>query len=104
MTDDDAATIASAVAVSLVAGAVILIVVGTLIIYAARKPFPTSIVSALTILATLALIGYAVGGEARPELAAIAGTAVGALAGATTSLLASRQHDEPDTFEEDDDA
>lgn len=28
------------------------------------------------------------GGEARPELAAIAGTAVGALAGATTGLLA----------------
>ena len=94
MTDQSTETIAGAIALSLVSGAVILIVVGGLIVYAARRPFPTSIVAALTILATLALVGYAVGGEARPELAAIAGTAVGALAGATTSLLARREGDD----------
>lgn len=76
-----------AIALAFAAGAVIVVVVGILILYAARRPFPASIVTSLTILATLSLVGYAVGGEARPELAAIAGTAVGALAGATTSLL-----------------
>lgn len=82
-----------ALAVSLVAGAVIVLTVGVLLLVAARQPFPASVVAALTVLATLSLVGYAVGGESRPELAAIAGTAVGALAGATTHLIA---RDQPD--------
>lgn len=96
-TDDPALLVrgVEALALGLVAGAVILITVSLLLLRAARQPFPTSVVSALTILATLALIGYTVGGEARAELAALAGTAVGALAGATTSLIG--RHAAPDT-------
>ena len=78
---------AEAFAVGLASGAVIIIAVGSLLIIASRRPFPTTVVMALTILATLALVGYAIAGEDRPELAAIAGTAVGALAGGVTSVL-----------------
>lgn len=83
------------VAVAIGASAVVVVLVGWLIVHASRRPFPSSIVTSLTVLAALALVGYAIGGEARPELAAIAGTAVGALAGATTSLLAGRSDDPP---------
>lgn len=90
-------------AVAIAGSAVVIVVVGVLVARAGRLPFPGSIVTSLTVLATLALVGYAVGGESRPELAAIAGTAVGALAGATTSVVSARQHQEPDTYTEDDD-
>lgn len=83
--------------VGMLAGAVILAIVGGMVVFAGRRPFPASIVVSLTILATLALIGYAVGGEARGELAAIAGTAVGALAGATTAMVTGR--DDPPAVE-----
>lgn len=92
---DDGTEALQAVALSLIAGAVIMIVVGVLVFAASRKPFPASIVMSLTVLAVLALIGYAISGESRAELAAIAGTAVGALAGGTTALLTSR-NDEND--------
>lgn len=82
------------VALSIGAAAVVIVLVGWLVLHASKRPFPSSVVTSLTILAALALIGYAVGGESRPELAAIAGTAVGALAGATTSLLAGRKEEE----------
>lgn len=82
-----------AVAASLVAGAVIAVVVGALLVVASRQPFPASVVAALTILGTLALGGYTVAGEARPELAAIAGTAVGALAGGATTVLSNTTRD-----------
>ena len=89
-------------AVAIAGSAVVIVVVGVLVARAARAPFPASVVTSLTVLAALALVGYAVGGESRPELAAIAGTAVGALAGATTSVLANRQHTQAiETFEED---
>ena len=81
-------------AVAIAGSAVVIVVVGVLVARAGRLPFPGSIVTSLTVLATLALVGYAVGGESRPELAAIAGTAVGALAGATTSVVSARQHQE----------
>lgn len=87
-------------AVAIAGSAVVIVVVGVLVARSARAPFPSSVVTSLTILATLALVGYAVGGDSRPELAAIAGTAVGALAGATTSVLANRHHDEPHTFDD----
>lgn len=57
-----------------------------------RAPHAMVVVS-LSLLTLIALLGYAIGGEARPELAAIAGTAMGALAGATTSLLSARRED-----------
>lgn len=81
-------------ALAISGSAVVIVVVGWLVTRASRLAFPASVVTSLTILAALALVGYAVGGESRPELAAIAGTAVGALAGATTSLLAGRRDDE----------
>jgi len=82
---------AEAFAVGLASGAIIIIAVGVLLIIASRRPFPTTVVMALTVLATLALVGYAVAGEDRPELAAIAGTAVGALAGGVTSVLTGKR-------------
>lgn len=77
--------------------AVLVAIVGVMVARSARAPFPSSVITSLTILAALALIGYTVGGESRPELAAIAGTAVGALAGGVTALLsASRPRDDDD--------
>jgi hypothetical protein len=63
---------------------------------AANKQPSAMVVVSLSLLALVSLLGYAIGGEARPELAAIAGTAVGALAGATTSLLGGRRDADDD--------
>ena len=82
---------AEAFAVGLASGAIIIIAVGVLLIIASRRPFPATVVMALTVLAALALIGYAVAGDDRSELAAIAGTAVGALAGGVTSLVSGKK-------------
>lgn len=89
-------------ALAIVGSVAVVLIVGWIIVRASRQAFPASVVTSLTILAALALIGYAVGGESRPELAAIAGTAVGALAGATTSLLTGRDYttfDPPDEID-----
>lgn len=88
-------------ALAIAGSAVVILIVGVLVARAAKQPFPASIVTSLTILASLSLIGYAVGGESRPELAAIAGTAVGALAGGVTALLTNRA-DTPLTPEQED--
>lgn len=76
-----------AVALSILGAAAVLLVVSVLLVRASRAPFPTAVVAALTILGAVSLAGYVVGGESRAELAAIAGTAVGALAGGVSSLL-----------------
>lgn len=74
--------------------AVIIAIVAFIVLRSARHPLPTGIIMSLTVLGTIALIGYAVGGENRPELAAIAGTAVGALAGGVAALVTSENRSE----------
>jgi ABC-type Fe3+-siderophore transport system permease subunit len=95
-------SLVDAVQSSLIAGLLIFflitLIIGIIaftILRSAKYPFPSSIIMSLTILAALSLIGYSVGGESRPELAAIAGTAVGALAGGVTALLSQRKIDGP---------
>ena len=72
----------------------LLIVTGWLLLRVLDRPWPGGVVMALSVLGLVSLLGYAVGGEERPELAAIAGTAVGALAGGVASLL--NQPEQPD--------
>lgn len=65
----------------------VIVLVAAVILRAARYEMPVLVVLALTLLGSLALVGYGVGGEFRPELGAIAGTAIGALAGGVTAIL-----------------
>ena len=89
ITDSDAEALSSLVVVLLLV-TVLLVVTGWLLLRASNRPWPGGVVMALSVLGLVSLLGYAVGGEERPELAAIAGTAVGALAGGVTSLLGQR--------------
>ena len=51
---------------------VLLIVTGYLLLRASDRPWPGGVVMALSVLGLVSLLGYAVGGEDRPELAGIA--------------------------------
>jgi peptidoglycan/LPS O-acetylase OafA/YrhL len=93
-TEDVVAEFVALAGVLLTAG-IILLISGIMLHKASERPFPASVVTALSVLGLVALLGYAVGGEERPELAAIAGTAVGALAGGATAILG-RGHDSGD--------
>ena len=67
---------------------------GYLMLRSALLPPPTTIVAATAVITLVAVVGYAVKPEAG-ELAAIAATGVGALAGSVAALFTNR-NDPPD--------
>ena len=83
------------IGVSLLGVALVVGLVAWALYKAGRRQRSAAIVTSLSLLAVLSLVGYALGGDTRAELIPLASLAIGALAAALGQLSKS----EPDTPE-----
>lgn len=85
------------IGIGLLGGAFVLGLVAVALYRSGARQKANAIVTALSLLAVLALLGYIVGGDTRAELIPVASLAVGALAAALGQMSSRTQKEAPDT-------
>ena len=84
------------IGLGVIGGVIVLGLVAGALYKAGAREKVNAVVTALSLLAVLSILGYAVGGEARAELVPVASLAVGALAAAMGQLGRSKNEKKDD--------